>query len=85
MKYLIILITTILVSSVYVGGCKSLIKTIDHPIDPIKAEKLVTTKSPVLSVNLWHISLMSLIVTIMIIFVWVIGWKKAQKREAVSS
>ena len=80
MKYLSITI----LSMVYLGGCKTLIKTVDHPIDPIKAKQLVTAESPVASVNLWYISVISLILTMLLVFAWINGWRRNQKREADS-
>tara|TARA_R110002051_G_scaffold221954_1_gene285571 strand:+ start:2322 stop:2558 length:237 start_codon:yes stop_codon:yes gene_type:complete len=68
-----------------ISGCRTIIKTVDHPIDPVKAEKLVNAVSPVLSVNLWYVSIMTLIVAIILVFAWSIGWRKNQKREADSS
>ena len=66
-------------------GCGTIVKTVDHPINPVKAEKLATAESPVLSVNLWHVSIMATIVTGLLVFAWFIGWKRVQKSEADSS
>tara|TARA_Y100000004_G_C8918828_1_gene414458 strand:- start:794 stop:1033 length:240 start_codon:yes stop_codon:yes gene_type:complete len=79
MKYLLTAITLALV------GCGTTLKTFDHPIDPVKAKELVTVESPALSVNLWHVSFMAAIVSSIVIFAWIIGWKKSQKSVADSS
>jgi len=84
MKYLSITIFSSLLSMVYLGGCKTLIKTVDHPIDPIKAKQLVTAESPVVSVNLWYVSFMTLIISLLLLFLWIFNWKKNQKRVADS-
>ena len=80
MRYL----SWLLPAMICISGCRTIIKTVDHPIDPIKAEQLVTADSPVVSVNLWYVSIMALIIVILLVFVWFIGWRKNQKREADS-
>jgi len=77
-------ICSLIFSLIYISGCRTLIKTVDHPIDPVKAKQLVTAESPVVSVNLWYISAMSLILTMLLVFAWIIGWRRNQKREADS-
>ena len=70
---------------IFLYGCGTIVKTVDHPINPVKAEKLATAESPVLSVNLWHVSVMASIVVGLLVFAWFIGWRRVQKREADSS
>ena len=70
MKNLLRLVSTICLFIVFmlcVGGCKTLIKTVDHPI------------------NFWYVSIMALILAVLLLFAWFVGWKKTQKREADST
>ena len=88
MKNLLRLVSTICLFIVFmlcVGGCKTLIKTVDHPINPVKAKQLVTAESPVVSINFWYVSIMALILAVLLLFAWFVGWKKTQKREADST
>tara|TARA_R110000823_G_scaffold217133_1_gene346532 strand:+ start:489 stop:728 length:240 start_codon:yes stop_codon:yes gene_type:complete len=71
MKYL-------LSSFMLLGGCVSSIKTMDHPIDPIKQKTLALSESPVLSVNMYSISIMLAVVSLLVVSLWFIAWKKTQ-------
>ena len=84
LSWLVPVIFSLAFSLIYISGCRTLIKTVDHPIDPVKAKQLVTAESPVVSINLWYISAMALIVATLLVFAWFIGWKRNQKREADS-
>jgi len=66
---------------ILLGGCASSIKTIDHPIDPIKQETLALSESPVLSVNIYSISIMLAVISLLVISLWFIAWKKTQNKE----
>jgi len=77
-------ICSFVVFMICIGGCKAFIKTMDHPIDPIKSRQLLNAESPVVSINFWYVSIMALILTVLLFFVWIVGWKKPQKREADS-
>jgi len=66
---------------ILLGGCASSIKTIDHPIDPIKQETLALSESPVLSVNIYSISIMLAVIALLVISLWLIAWKKTQNKE----
>ena len=84
MKYLSLTMFSLIFSLVHISGCRTLIKTVDHPIDPVKAKQLVTAESPVVSVNLWYVSFMTLIISLLLLFSWIFNWKKNQKRVANS-
>ena len=66
---------------ILLGGCASSIQTIDHPIDPIKQETLALSESPVLSVNIYSISIMLAVISLLVISLWFIAWKKTQNKE----
>lgn len=71
MKYMLLL--TLLLAS-----CNT-ISTKDYPIDEQKQKTLLLSESPVLTVNLVHISIMILILTVLIFAIWYLGWKRSQK------
>ena len=71
MKYL-------LSSFMLLGGCVSSIKTMDQPIDPIKQKTLALSESPVLYVNIYSISIMLAVVSLLVVSLWFIAWKKTQ-------
>mgnify|MGYP003129287809 FL=1 len=66
---------------ILLGGCASSIQTIDHPIDPIKQKTLALSESPVLSVNIYSISIMLAVISLLVISLWFIAWKKTQNKE----
>ncbi len=74
MKYLLFIV-------ILLGGCASSIETIDHPIDPVKQKALALSESPVLSVNIYSISIMFAVVSLLISSLWFIAWKKTQNKE----
>jgi len=71
MKYLIPLILVL-------SSCNT-IRTFDHPIDEEKQEALVNRESPVIEIDLFNVSIMICILSVLIFFIWYIGWKKRQK------
>ena len=71
MKYLIPLILVL-------SSC-STVKTLNHPIDQEKQEALVNRESPVIEIDLFNVSIMICILSVLIFFIWYIGWKKRQK------
>lgn len=71
MKYLIPLILVL-------SSCNT-IRTVDHPIDEEKQEALVNRESPVIEIDLFNVSIMICILSVLIFFIWYIGWKKRQK------
>lgn len=74
MKYLLFIV-------ILLGGCASSIETIDHPIDPVKQKALALSESPVLSVNIYSISIMLAVISLLVISLWFIAWKKTQNKE----
>lgn len=71
MKYLIPLILVL-------SSCNT-IRTVDHAIDEEKQEALVNRESPVIEIDLFNVSIMICILSVLIFFIWYIGWKKRQK------
>jgi hypothetical protein len=55
------------------------ITTRDHPIDKEKQETLLLSESPVLTINLVNISILTFILSLLIFFIWYVGWKRTQK------
>ena len=63
------------------GGLK--IQDVDHPIDTIKQQKLVENDSAVVKIDLFKLSMLSLIVTTLIVGGWwFVSIKQTKKEKA---
>ena len=79
MKYLIPIVLLL-------ASCHT-ITEVDHPIDTEKQKILTERESPVLTIDLYSVSIMAFVLLLLFGAIWYVGWRKTHSTnvEAVSS
>tara|TARA_Y100000004_G_C8862544_1_gene389703 strand:- start:65 stop:310 length:246 start_codon:yes stop_codon:yes gene_type:complete len=62
-------------------SCAS-IKEFSHGIDAEKQTQLVERASPVVGINLYHVSFLASLIATLVVCVWYVAWRKNQNKDA---
>ena len=60
------------------SSCSS-VKEMTYPIDAEQQRQLVERESPVVGVNLYHVSILAAIITLLVVSFWFLAWRRTQK------
>lgn len=73
MKYLIPIVLLL-------ASCHT-ITEVDHPIDTEKQKILTERESPVLTIDLYSVSIMAFLLLLLFGAIWYVGWRKTQPKS----